>query len=536
MPLVDAAGQRRDLAALLRSRTPLVVIETRDEDRARDALLELARTQTPPLPVFEWAVTEGLRRADIDLGGAQRFQRGPEGVLQFISDGLAGLYVLLDFHPYLAEPVVVRLLKDICQGDVARTVVLISHEIEVPAELEHLVARLTMAFPTREERRAIVDDVAREWAATTGRLVRADEASVALLVENLAGLSVGDTRRLARAAVHDDGAITRSDVPAVMRAKYELLSHGGVLSYEYETAVPAELAGLGRLTAWLERRVPAFDGTAAELDPPRGVLLLGVQGCGKSLAAKVAAGIFGVPLLRLDLGAIGDKYVGESERRLRESLTTADVMAPCVVWVDEIEKGLATSDGDAGTSQRVLGTFLTWLAEHRSRVFLVATANDISRLPPELMRKGRFDEIFFVDLPDEAARADILRLHAARRGVVLADDEVVALAALCAGFSGAEIEQAVVSAAYAAHAEVGAAVAGPAVPGSAVPGPAVPGSAVPGPGAPGSGVAGAAAPRSAVEARHVAAELQATRPLSVVMAEQVAALRAWAAGRTVPAA
>lgn len=516
MPLVDAAGQRRDLGALLRSQTRLVVVETRDEDRARAAVLDAARSRTPALPVFEWAITEGLRRVDVDLGSTQRFHQGAEGVLQFVRDGIPGLYVLLDLHPYLADPVTVRLLKDICQDDAGgRTVVLISHEVDLPAELEHLAARLTLAFPTREERRAIVDEVAREWAVANERLVQADEASIALLVENLAGLSVADTRRLARAAVHDDGAITRSDVPAVQQAKYELLARGGVLTYEYETAAPSDLAGLGRLTRWLDVRRWAFDGTAGSpgpgpaggtgpagvaLDPPRGVLLLGVQGCGKSLAAKVAASVFGVPLLRLDLGAIGDKYVGESERRLRESLATADVMSPCVVWVDEIEKGLATSDGDTGTSQRVLGTFLTWLSERRSRVFLVATANDISRLPPELLRKGRFDEIFFVDLPDAAARAQILRLHAGRRGVQLTPDEADALAAACDGFSGAEIEQAVVSAAYAAHAEAG--VGGVPV----------------------------------VRAHHVEAELRATRPLSVVMGEQVAALRAWAAGRTVPAA
>lgn len=500
MPLVDAAGQRRDLGALLRSRIPLVVIETRDEDRARAAVLDQARASNPPLPVFEWAVTEGLRRTDVDLGSAQRFHQGPDGVLQFVRDGMRALYVLLDFHPYLTEPLTVRLLKDICQDvDTApRTVVLISHEVTLPPEFEHHAARLRLAFPTREERRAIVDEVAREWAAANGAWVRADETSIGLLVENLAGLSVADTRRLARAAVHDDGAISASDVPAVMQAKYELLSRGGVMTFEYETAAPGDLAGLGRLTEWLARRRPAFDGSASALDPPRGVLLLGVQGCGKSLAAKVAAGMFGVPLLRLDLGAITDKYQGESERRLRESLATADVMAPCVVWVDEIEKGLATSDSDTGTSQRVLGTFLTWLAERKSRVFLVATANDVSRLPPELMRKGRFDEIFFVDLPDAATRAQIVRLHASRRGVALTDEDAAALAALCPGFSGAEIEQAVVSAAYAAHAE-------------------------------------AAGGAPVVEARHVADELRATRPLSVVMAEQVAALRAWASGRTVPA-
>jgi SpoVK/Ycf46/Vps4 family AAA+-type ATPase len=212
------------------------------------------------------------------------------------------------------------------------------------------------------------------------------------------------------------------------------------------------------------------------------------------LAARAAAGIFGVPLLRLDLAGVHDKYIGESERRLRDSLATADVMAPCVVWVDEIEKGLAASDGDTGAARRVLGTFLTWLAEERDRVFVVATANDISALPPELIRKGRFDEVFFVDLPGAAARAEALAIHAARRGVALDPVGLEQVAAQAEGFSGAELEQAIASAEYAAHAE----------------------------GRP-------------VVAAHVLAEVRATRPLSIVMAEQVAALRLWAASRTVPA-
>ncbi|MCL3861335.1 AAA family ATPase [Actinotalea sp. K2] len=488
---------RRDLEALLASRVALIVIETRDEERARRLLLDLAATARPPQPVFEWLVTDGLRRADVDLGGPQRFNAEPGQVLSSIRDGgLPGIYVLIDFHPYLAEPVNVRLLKDIAQryDQSPRTVVLISHEVELPPELAHLAARFEMAFPGRQERRAIVDEVAREWARLNGARVRADEASIGLLVENLAGLSVTDTRRLARTAIHDDGAVTAQDAPAVMEAKYALLNRGGVLGFEYETAAMAELAGMSRLKEWLARRRPAFDGTAPGLDPPKGVLLLGVQGCGKSLAAKVAAGVYGVPLLRLDLAAVHDKYVGESERKLRESLATADVMAPCVVWIDEIEKGLATSDNDTGSSQRLLGTFLTWLAEKRSRVFVVATANDISRLPPELVRKGRFDEIFFVDLPAPAVREEVLRIHAARREVVLEPHEVAGLARECDGFSGAEIEQAVVSAAYAAHAE----------------------------GRP-------------VAAAHVLTEIRGTRPLSVVMSERIASLRAWAAQRTVAA-
>jgi hypothetical protein len=485
-----------ELASLLRSRIPLIVAETRDEDRVRTLLIVAGGRASPVLPVFEWRVTEGLRRADVDLGSTQRFNTDPTQVLRSILDGIAGVYVLVDFHPYLSDPVNVRLLKDIALGypQTPRTVVLVSHDVDLPAELETYAAHYEVAFPGREERRAIVVETAREWAAAQGTIVLADEGSVSRLVENLAGMSVADTRRLARAAIFDDGAITASDSPAVMRAKYELLNRGGVLSFEYETVGLADVAGMVQLRQWLARRRPAFDGTAVGLDPPRGILLLGVQGCGKSLTAKAAAGVFGVPLLRLDLAAVHDKYVGESERRLRESLATADVMAPCVVWIDEIEKGMASSDGDTGASKRVLGIFLTWLAEKRGRVFVVATANDISALPAELLRKGRFDEVFFVDLPDARSRAEILAIHAARRQVPLDGADLAALAAAAEGFSGAELEQAVASAQYAAHAE--------------------------------------AAP---VNAEHVLAEVRATRPLSVLMAEPIEALRQWARGRTVPA-
>lgn len=487
-------SSQRDLRAILRSRVPLVVIETRDEARARAMIVDLARESAAP--AFEWAVTRGLRRVDTDLGSAQAFNADPAKVLAWISEGVPGIYILLDLHPYLVEPLNVRMLKDICQGYDAcpRTVVLISHQIWVPAELEHLAVRFPMAFPNRAERRMIVEQVAGEWASERGAGVQADQDSVALLVENLSGLSVTDTRRLARTAVYDDGVISRTDAPAVMKAKYDLLNRGGVLTFEYDTAPMADLAGMARLKAWLMRRRPAFDGSGPGLDPPKGVLLLGVQGCGKSLAARVAAGAFGVPLLRLDVAAVHDKYVGESERRLRESLATADVMAPCVVWIDEIEKGFATSDGDSGSSQRVLGTFLTWLAERTGAVFVVATANDVTTLPPELIRKGRFDEVFFVDLPDAEARSEVLAIHARRREVLLDAAQIESLAAACEGFSGAEIEQVVVSAAYAAHADGGP-----------------------------------------VNAEHLLQEIHATRPLSVVMAERIVALRAWASGRTVPA-
>lgn len=498
--MLSPADTAHELETLIRSRIPLVIIETRDESRALALLKSLATRLTRPIhtPVFQWTVTDGLSRLDVDLGGAQRHNIEPQEVLKSIrATDKAGVYVLLDFHPFLADPVNVRLIKDIAQGyaKTPRTLVFLSHEIPLPRELEHLAGRFHVEFPGREERRSLIEGVAAEWARSNGGgRVRTDRRALELLVENLAGLSTGDTERLARKAVYDDGALTASDLPRLMQAKYELLNRSGVLAFEYDTARFADVGGMSRLKAWLEQRRGAFDGSAPGLETPKGVLLLGVQGCGKSLAARAAAGVFGCSLLRLDFGALYNKYHGESERNLRESLATANVMAPCVLWIDEIEKGLATSDSDGGTSRRILGTFLTWLAEKKVPVFVVATANDIAALPPELIRKGRFDEIFFVDLPQPDTRAQILVIHAERRGLKLKGAPLQLLTGETEGFSGAEIEQGMVSAAYAAHAR-----------------------------------------SEALSATHVLEELRLTRPLSVVMAERIAALRAWAADRTVPA-
>jgi SpoVK/Ycf46/Vps4 family AAA+-type ATPase len=312
-------------------------------------------------------------------------------------------------------------------------------------------------------------------------------------VRNLAGLTATDARRLARKAV-EDGVISESDIPEVLKAKYELLGGDSLLSFEYDTAKFSDVGGMQRLRHWLEMRKNFFLGDDIALDPPRGMLLLGVQGCGKSLAAKAAAGIFGAPLLRLDFGVLYNKYYGETERNLRKALETAEIMAPCVLWMDEIEKGVAVSaaDDDGGVSRRILGALLTWMAEKRKPVFLVATANDIMRLPPELIRKGRFDEIFFVDLPSPPNREEILRIHLVKRRLNPSQFDTPALAAATEGFSGSEIEQAIVSATYTARAE-------------------------------GRDVA----------QEDLITEIKQTRPLSVVMAENVTALREWASSRTV---
>jgi SpoVK/Ycf46/Vps4 family AAA+-type ATPase len=492
--------RRQDLEVTLRSRTPIIVIETSDESRILDMLrsITISGPSTSYQPLFRWTVTDGLQRLDIALE-PQTLNSEPTDVLRHIrAVDKPGVYVLLDFHPFINDPVHVRLLKDICMRypDVPRQIVLISHSVELPSELEPFGIRFDIALPTDEERREIIRRVADEWSRENpGSRVQADSKAYEMLVQNLAGLTYRDTEQLARNAIFVDGAITKSDLPAVMQAKYELLNQGGALQFDYETARFRDVGGLSKLKKWLTQRKPAFRGdpTAAHLDAPKGILLIGIQGCGKSLAAKATAGVFGAPLLRLDFGAIYDKYHGETERKLRESLRTADVMSPCVLWIDEIEKGLAGRGGETGTSQRVLGTFLTWMAEKQSQVFVVATANDISELPPELVRKGRFDEIFFVDLPKRDVRASIFAIHLNSRQQRLADFDVEALSAATEGFSGAEIEQAIVAALYAAHA---------------------------------SG--------ESLRTAHILEEIAETKPLSVVMAERVAALRDWAAGRTVP--
>lgn len=493
-------GDRHDLQLTMGSSVPIIVIETHDEARFLNMLTEMAvgSTANAYRPLFRWSITDGLQRLDLNLE-PQTHNAQPDDVLKHIRAVTSpGIYVLLDFHPYLEDPVNIRLLKDIAIQAAARNqvVVLASHEIQLPPELERHSARFSLKLPDDNERGAIIRNLIDEYQQANKHVnVKVDEQALKLLVQNLGGLTHADTERLARHAVYHDGAISASDIPAVMQAKYDLLNQQGVLSFEHDTAEFAEVGGFRALKVWLAQRAKALRSPHnGGLDPPKGVLLLGVQGCGKSLAAKAVAGIFNVPLLRLDFGSLYNKYHGESERNLRESLVSAEVMSPCVLWIDEIEKGMAGGNENTGTSQRILATVLTWMAERKGAVFVVATANDISALPPELVRKGRFDEIFFVDLPNPEQRAEIYSIHARQRNLDPAQLDLQRLVHASEGFSGAEIEQSIVSALYAAHAL-----------------------------------------KQPAGAKHILAEIKRTRPLSVLMAERIAKLRHWARERTVPA-
>jgi AAA+ superfamily predicted ATPase len=488
----------RDLTLILRSRFPLVAIETHEESRATLLLERICSLEEWAL--FAWSVTTGLEQrsrkgtvpATAELGAALRhIEKTPQN----------GIYVLYDAHPFLEDPVIRRLIREIALGyhKTARTLVFVSPAIELPPELARLAARFSLSLLDLPAIRKLFKEEAEMYERDEGRPVQGQQDAFNILAQHLVGLCHDDARRHARNAIRDDGAITMADVRRVLQAKHQAFGADAVLSLELDTVRLEDVAGLAELKSWLARRRPVFLGARRipGVDAPKGILLLGVQGGGKSLAAKAVAGAWGVPLMRLDFAVLYNKFIGETERRLREALKQADAMAPCVLWIDEIEKGVAGAagnDGDGGVSRRVLGTLLTWMAERKRRVFLVATANDVSALPPELLRKGRFDEIFFVDLPDAATRGAIFAIHLARRGLAAENFDLARLAAAAEGFSGAEIEEAVVSALYESHA---------------------------------SG--------RAMDTELIAEEIARTRPLSVVMAERIAALRDWAVGRAVMA-
>ncbi|MCW9047916.1 MAG: AAA family ATPase [Gammaproteobacteria bacterium] len=484
----------RDLELLIHGHVPIITIETHEENRALELITNASRKKF--LPTFKWTVTDGLQRLDLSLDPQRHVSDPQDGLKHIKSSALQGVYILLDFDPYLKDPVNIRLLKEIAMifdGNKGK-IILLSHLLNLPDNLQSMSCNFSLNLPSAKVLEKMIRDEAHKWQASENQRVRTDRETLDRLIQNLSGLTHRDSKRLIRNAIIDDGAITESDLPGVMQAKYKLLNRDDVLSFEFETAHFSELAGMQKLKNWLKQRQSIFtQDSKTKLDVPKGILLLGVQGCGKSLAAKTVAGIWGVPLLRLDFGRLYDKYVGETEKNLRQALHTAEVMSPCVLWIDELEKGIASGNDDQGTSKRLLGSLLTWMAEKSARVFIVATANQIDTLPPELIRKGRLDEIFFVDLPNTLNRSEIFKIHFEKREINYSEIDFDQVAEASNGFSGSEIEQAVVSAIYSCHAT-----------------------------------------ETQINTEIILQEINNTRPLSVVMAEQIQNLRAWANQRTVP--
>ncbi|MCG2634664.1 MAG: AAA family ATPase [Gammaproteobacteria bacterium] len=489
-----------ELGVLLDAHIPILAVESSEESRLVELVRDLGRQRI--VGVACWSASEGLRYLE-PAGEAEPHHAEPAAVLARIKQiALPGIFLLLDFHPWLSDPLNIRLLKEIALDyqRVRRTLLLVSHKLELPAELLPYSARFSPALPDHQALERLVHEEADRWNGRRGggTKVTTNRRTLSALLRVLGGLSETDARRIIRTAIADDGAITSDDIPKASQTKFQRFAADGVLSFEYDTARFGEVGGLERLKAWLAQRRPVFlsEQPLPGLDRPRGVMLLGVQGCGKSLAAKAVAGSWDLPLLALDFGALYNKYHGETERNLRESLRLAELMSPCVLWLDELEKGVGGSGGreDGGVSRRVLATLLSWLAENEKRVFVVATANDINVLPPELIRKGRLDEVFFVDLPPAPVREEIFSIHLARRELDLELFDLPALALASEGFSGAEIEQGVVAGLYAALAQ-----------------------------------------NRGLTQDMVMQELDRTEPLSRLMSERIEGLRSWAGGRTVSA-
>jgi hypothetical protein len=440
-----------DLKTLVLSRYPAIAIESSEEERVEQLVHAVASDLR--MTVFEWTPTQGLVR----LPGDQAVYGSAEAAKAVGAMGelaLESIYLLHDFAGHLSNPVVSRAFRELLErfSSPARmsTIVLAGAAIDLPAEVDPHVVRYELRLPDRAEYRRTIMAVVESLQANRRAAIEIGAADYDDFADAVSGLTLNQARQsLARVAI-DDGRLGREDVAQLVQLKAEALRHDALLEYYPPSDNAYELGGFENLGRWLDRAKVGFTPEAAALNlaPPRGLLLVGVQGCGKSLAAKAIARRWDLPLLKLDAGRLYDKYVGESERNMRKATATAEAMSPCVLWIDEIEKALASGgqdSSDGGLSRRLFGYFLTWLQEKRDEVFVVATANDLSALPPELLRKGRFDEIFFVDLPDAAEREQILRIHLGLRHQDPAGIDLPSVVTATEGFSGAEIEQTVIA-------------------------------------------------------------------------------------------
>lgn len=509
---------RETLALLFRARFPVLYIESFEEQRVLGEIRAVAADPTnvrTVRPVYVWSATRGFVDPD---GVTQRGTAPPKDAAEWlIHQDQAGVFVMLDLHAHLgderrpADPVVVRLLREVSaafqSGHAARALIIVAPQRRIPAELEKEVTLVDFPLPAETEIRRILDDMIAA-NATSGRIrIDVDDMGKERLTKAALGLTLAEaTNAFARAMV-DDGVLDHDDVHIVMEEKKQTVRKAGLLEYIDADIDLDDVGGLQNLKRWLRKRNNSWLDEAAQygLPAPKGVLVTGVPGCGKSLTAKAIAAAWELPLLRLDIGKIFSGLVGSSEQNMRSAIRTAEAAAPCVLWLDEIEKGfsgVSGSGGDGGTSTRVFGAFLTWMQEKTAPVFVIATANNVDKLPPEFLRKGRFDEIFFVDLPTSAERRDIWSLHLAKRlrnsraaGALHVDEDLLThLADMTEGYSGAEIEQMVIAALFDAFSE-----------------------------------------RRPLSVPDLHLTVENMVPLSVTQAEQIAAIRAWAANRAVAA-
>jgi hypothetical protein len=416
---------------------------------------------------------------------------------------LEAVFILKDFHRHMDDPVVVRRLRDVGQKFAAnrRTVVITSPEIAVPAELTTLVEYFDLPLPDQDRLHELIHEMFTRLSKTYTLKLQLDAAGVDAMAANLRGLSEEEAERAISQALVTRYALCPESVTDVLDAKKQLLRHSGMLEFVEASDNMSAVGGLENLKHWLGQRRGAWEDAAREfgLEPPRGMIVLGVQGCGKSLCARAVAGEWKLPLVKFDTSAVYDKYIGETEKRIRKVFQVAEGLAPCVLWIDELEKVFAGSgpdsaSADAGVSSRLLASFLSWMQDRKAAVFVAATCNNVTVLPPELIRKGRFDELFFVDLPNQAERKQIFSIQLTRRKRNPVEFDLEKVATAAKGYSGAEIEAAVQGALYAAYSE-----------------------------------------KKPLSTQFLLDALAQTVPLSITRSEEIGELREWARTRAVPA-
>ena len=490
---------KEELNILVQAQYPLIYLITPEEERAEQAIEKIAKDNSEYKRVFVWTVTRGMVEYGQARQGTQHNTVSPEAAIEWtIRQKESGIYIFKDLHPFIEGPVITRWLRDAIASFKGsdKVIILMSPVQTLPIELEKEVVVLDYPLPNLSELNQVLS--ARLSKSRGSRL--STETREKLLKAAL-GLTKDEAEKVYRKAQVKAGKLTESEVEIVLSEKKQLIRRNGILEYIEEDETINSVGGLEELKRWLKQRSNAFTERAREygLPQPKGMLILGVPGCGKSLIAKTTSRLWGLPLLRLDMGRVYDgSTVGRSEANLRSALKTAESISPVILFIDELDKAFAggggSGDSDGGTSGRIFGSFLTWMQEKKSPVFVMATANRVERLPGEFLRKGRFDEIFFVDLPNSAERRDIFRIHLGKRRSETDRFDIEQLTKVSDGFSGAEIEQAIIAAMYDAFAQ----------------------------------------DREFTQLDIIAA-IKATLPLSRTMTEQVTALRDWAGQRARPA-
>ncbi len=500
-PVRVAASSESELEVLIRARFPLLSIVSWEEQRVEQMLSRLAQKQGKRL--FIWTVTQGM----VEPGQAAELVDLKNALTMAGRLAEPSIVVLKDAHRWLDPSIaafdasVVRGLRDLAASfkSTYKTLILLSPVLAIPPELEKDMIVVDYDLPGAAELRGLIEEVIAASRSGERFPVQLSPAELEKLAQALQGMTLAEAESTLARAVVQNGKLDIGALDVVLKEIKQIVRKSRLLEYFEAKEAVSGIGGMPKLKEWLAKRGRAFSEQAREfgLPQPKGVLLLGVQGCGKSMMCKAISSLWKLPLLRLDMGSIFGGYIGQSEDNMRRAIKTAEAVAPCILWLDEIEKGLSgtasSNSSDAGTTARVFSTFLTWLQERTKPVFVAATANDISALPPELLRKGRLDEIFFVDLPSAAERQEILGIHLAARSRDPKAFPVAELAAQADGFSGAELEQAVVDAlseAFAAGREL--------------------------------------------SAQDVLAAIKSTVPLSTTMRDPIARLRQWASTRARP--